>query len=224
MTEPTPRINGIRQQYCTVDDAEQTTLVAVVATSLAYAEAWAVTRAGIARKIGRTVEGAIGKVDSAGVGYFADGTVRLWAAAADVGGGGATSHTVWFDFPDEVQPLPPASLVAGAYVTAPNGVIRALTRANFDGVLVLPLDQFDIPPCQWLSVKLTVSAPVAGRRAYVGGTDNVFGMLTCASQVAGVRNYNSGVVAPSADHTLIVRAETGIVNEVHLDIAGWCTL
>lgn len=110
MDEPTPRINGIRQQFCRVTD--DLTLVSVVVVSLAYAELWVVTRGGAAERIGRTPDGAIGKVDSAGATFFNDGTARLWASAADVGGGGATSHTVWADFPDVVPPNATADAAA----------------------------------------------------------------------------------------------------------------
>lgn len=109
MSDPIPRINGIRQQYCRVNDAEQTTLVSVVSVPLDHAAVWAVTRAGAARFIGRTPPGVIGKVDAAGAEYFDDGTVRLWAGVADVGAGGATGHTVYFDFPNAVHPLPPSA-------------------------------------------------------------------------------------------------------------------
>lgn len=106
MTEPTPQIPGVRQQQCRVRDADETTLVTTIAVSLAYAEVWAVTRAGGARHIGRTTAGAYAKIDSAGSEYFDDGTVRLWFSAAAPGESGSASRTRYEDFPNAVKPLP----------------------------------------------------------------------------------------------------------------------
>lgn len=225
MIEPNPPITGQAAKLTTtrVSDADETTLVCVVHLNAkpVFAECCAVTRDGASRRVGTSPSGW--RIDSVSAEAYDDGTVRMWLSSYPDGASGTEAAVRWIDFPDAVPPRAPA-LAGSVYATAPNGAIRALTKADFNGVLVLPLEQFGIPPCQWLSVKLTVSAPIANRRVYVGGTDNVFGMLTCASQTPDVRIYVSGIVAPSHDHTLIVKTETGMVNEVHLDIAGWCTL
>jgi hypothetical protein len=124
-------ILGIRQQTCMVDDPAETTLVAIVAVSLAYAEVWAEARDGTERFIGRST--GTGKVDSASPSYFADGTVRLSVSAAVPGGSGTTSYRQTFDFPNELTGLD-AHLKERIYervanpTTGTHNVVRGIAR------------------------------------------------------------------------------------------------
>lgn len=97
---------SVRLTSCRVDDPDQTTLYAFVqlGATPTYAECWAVTRAGLARFLGRTPP-SWGKVDSATPEYFPDGTVRLSCSVAAPGGSGSTSTIEWVDFPSQLEAL-----------------------------------------------------------------------------------------------------------------------
>lgn len=96
--QPNPPIPGIRHTIAIIND--DVTLVATIRTDLTFAEVWAVKRDGTSRHIGRSEAGVIGKVDSVSARAFRDGTVRLVCSAAIPGGGGATAHIEFFDFPN----------------------------------------------------------------------------------------------------------------------------
>src|SRR5262245_49826819 len=96
--QPNPPIPGVRQTITSVDD--NVTLVTAIKVDLSAAEVWAVKRDGTSHRIGRSEPGVIGKVDSASARTFRDGTVRLICSAAIPGGGGATCHIEFFDFPN----------------------------------------------------------------------------------------------------------------------------
>lgn len=108
MTEPTKHIDGIRQQGCPIDG--DSTLVSVIGYDLMSAALWIVERDGAAHRIGGTPAGCP-KIDSAFPRAFPDGTARLCMAQADVGGGGATSHLTWIDFPGAFTPPSAATCV-----------------------------------------------------------------------------------------------------------------
>ena len=208
MTEPQTRIDGVRQQGCMVGEDM---LVSVVAVDLMSAALWLVKRDGVARRIGKTAAGCP-KIDSAWPAWFADGTARLNMAQADQGGGGASSHLVWLDFPDAVQPGAPAT-GGGSLVAPPAGELWAFAKAPWVGDVTVPLAAF-IPPSSAALVRLVVTG-APGRMARLNN-----GALEGICQVAGVRSTIQGEIALDATQTLHLSV-TQELAECHVQVVGW---
>lgn len=208
MTGPLTRIDGVRQQGCPID--ADRTLVTAIAVDLLSASIWLVTRDGHVERIGKT-PGGCPKIDSAWPRAFPDGTARLCMAQADVGGGGATSHLTWIDFPDA---FPPQSNAAhgGGYVSAPGGEVQVFAKADWSGEAVIDLLRFGIPPCALVGVELTVSG-VPRRAASVNG-------VSATVQAEETRTTNSASVVPGVNGTLTVAALESM-GEVLVSVLWW---
>lgn len=218
MAEPQTRIDGVRQQGCTVGDAM---LVSVIAVDLMYAALWLVKRNGETEFIGDTPDGCP-KIDSAWPACFSDGTARLCMAQADVGGGGATSHLTWIDFPNAIQPSAPATSGGGAYVAAPDGAIAALNVAPFTGSTFLNLAALGVPlEATLLNIQVQVVAPAPNRRVIVGVAGPNTWQIVATAQAAGVEVTTNGLVTPNANHAITVVADVGDISRLEIYLLGW---
>lgn len=87
-------------------DLTLVTVVRFLGVPVPTAEVFKVNRAGAAIAIGRS--NLATRDDSAAAEAYDDGTVRLWVSEMDPGGGGATCHVEFYDFPNAVPPKPPS--------------------------------------------------------------------------------------------------------------------
>lgn len=122
-----------------------------------------------------------------------------------------------------LPPDAPAVVVGGGYVAAPGGVVRLFKATEpFEGQHTIHLDEYGIPrDISGLEIQIAVYASAANRHARCGPTASTGSGLSVATPAPNVWAYGTRVVAPGADHTLIVQADKGAVGQLYLDAGGW---
>jgi hypothetical protein len=120
------------------------------------------------------------------------------------------------EFFTDVVPGAVAFSPKGGYRTLPGGYKRVWQGPIADAAphVVFP----ELGQAVAYNVRLTISAPAAGARARVAQVMQPAAALTAATQVAGVRTYQQGLVG--GGDSLTIWADNGPLGECFVDILG----
>lgn len=174
-----------------------------------------------------TIPNQGGKDDTVTCQVLADGSVRFVVSeAAAPGASGSTAVPFAYTVLGVFGPAPAGG--SGGDISAPivpaGGYVRIVSNSLDDEPLsgegTVQLAAYSIPTtARELSIKLCVSAQVAGTRGRIGPhmDGNGAAMLTVQTQAPGQRSYGYAQLTPGAGHVLYIWAE-GVVGEFFADV------